>query len=507
MVDALKIAVRVDASSKIGTGHFMRCLTLADALKERGARTRFLSRYLPEHLCSKLVAQGHEYSLLDMPPIEVSQDELAHAAWLGVSQAQDAADCIQALSDENWDWLVVDHYALDTRWESKLRQVAKNILVIDDIADRQHDCDLLLDQNYYADMGTRYVGKIPAHCQLLLGPRYALLRDEFRMLHEQVSPRSGPVRRVLVFFGGVDADNYTGSAIEALSTTNMTGIQVDVVIGAQHPFREQIVAACAQHGFFWHVQTDKMAELMAAADLAIGAGGSACWERCCLGLPALTFCTADNQRQQVSDAAIQGLLYAPEILGDLKQTIQDHFRSLVENGHLRQFISRNSMQMVNGRSALRIVARMGCSGIEIRIATSDDSEKLFNWRNHPSIRAVSRNAEVIAWHDHQKWFASVLADEKKILLIGQEAGRPIGVVRFDMRNGDEAEVSIYLVPEKLSSGLGRNLLHSAELWLVANHSEINKIQAHVLDENKRSQRLFSEAGYRVESTDYSKRLH
>ena len=502
-----KFALRVDASSKIGTGHFMRCLTLADALRARGAQTRFVSRHLPEHLRIKLAAQGHEFALIDTPRNDGSLDKLAHASWLGVSQAQDAGDTILALSGQNWDWLIVDHYALDAHWESKLRQVSKKILAIDDIADRQHDCDILLDQNFYTKMQTRYNGKVPEHCRLMLGPRYALLRDEFRRLHEQVEPRSGPVRRILVFFGGVDADNYTSRAIVALSGPDITGIHVDVVIGAQHPFREQIEVACAQSGFVCHVQTDKMAELMAAADLAIGAGGSACWERCCLGLPALSFCTADNQQTQVADAAERGLLYAPEVQSDLIQTIQRHFRALIENSHLRQCISRNSMQLVNGRGALRVATSMGCSGIVIRMATLDDSEKLFHWRNHQSIREVSRNTEVIAWHDHQKWFASVLADSKSMLLIGQEAGLPIGVVRFDVQNEDEAEVSIYLVPEKASSGLGRSLLHSAELWLAANHSEINKIRAHVLGENVRSQRFFSAAEYQVESTNFSKRLY
>lgn len=291
----MKIAVRVDASSQIGTGHFMRCLTLADGLKQRGAKIRFVSRHLPEHLRTMLVAKGHEFALIDSVQKDVALDELAHAHWLGTSQAQDAQATIHALSDQSWDWLAVDHYALDARWESVLRNTAKKIMVIDDIADRQHDCDVLLDQNLYVDMDTRYIGKVPAHCQLLLSPRYALLRNEFRRLHEQVKPRSGPIRRVLVFFGGVDAYNCTGRAIEALSEIDIRGIHVDVVVGAQHPCLEEVKAACAQRGFVCHVQTDKMAELMAAADLAIGAGGSANWERCCLGLPAILVALADNQ--------------------------------------------------------------------------------------------------------------------------------------------------------------------------------------------------------------------
>lgn len=501
----MKVAVRVDASGQIGTGHFMRCLTLADGLKQHGAHIRFISRELPAHLRDMLAAKGMGFASLDSKASAAPIDELAHAHWLGVSQEQDAQATIRALSDQSWDWLAVDHYALDTRWESALRGTATQIIVIDDIADRQHDCDVLLDQNFYANMQTRYTGKVPAHCQLLLGPRYALLRDEFRLMREQIKPRNGPVKRVLVFFGGVDADNYTGRAVEALSEIDTSGLHVEVVIGAQHPCREEIKAACVQHGFVCHVQTDKMAELMAAADLAIGAGGSASWERCCLGLPALVICTADNQQKQLEDAAREGLLYSPEIKGDLNQTIQRHANALIENSCLRQHLSRNSIQAVDGRGVLRVIASIGCSDIEIRRARLDDSEKLFEWRNHPSIREVSRNANLIDWHDHQRWLASVLTDTQKMLLIGQRLETPVGVVRFDMQN-DEVEVSIYLIQDAALSGSGQSLLKSAEQWLAANHPEIRKIRAHVLGGNVRSQRLFSGAGYQIESTYYSKRL-
>ncbi len=498
------IAIRVDASSQIGTGHFMRCLTLADGLRQRGARIRFVSRHLPEYLSDMLMDKGHEILLFDSVKNNAEVDELAHSHWLGVSQAQDAADSIEVLSDV--DWLIVDHYALDARWESALRGTAKKIMVIDDIADRQHDCDVLLDQNLYTDMQTRYTGKVSSSCQLLLGPRYALLRDEFRKLREQVNPRTEPVKRILVFFGGVDADNYTGLAIKALVELKTKGLHIDVVIGAQHPCRVEIEASCAEQGYVCHVQTNRMAELMAVADLAIGAGGSASWERCCLGLPTLVISTADNQQRQVADAALDGLLCSPEIKGDLIQAFQRHISALIENRYLRQMISCNSMHAVDGRGVLRVIATIGCSDIEIRTARSEDSEKLFQWRNHSSIRAVSRDANLIDWQVHQRWFTSMLRDPEKILLIGQRVESPVGVVRFDVQN-DEAEVSIYLVPDGASSGQGRSLLQSAEQWLVANRLGIRKIRAHVLGVNVRSQRLFVGAGYQVESTNYSKRLH
>ena len=502
----MKIAIRVDSSSQIGTGHFTRCLTLADALKQRSAQIRFVSRHLPEPLKDSLAAKGHQFVPLDSGSIETISGDLAHAHWLGTSQQADAQDSIQALSDRVWDWLIVDHYALDAYWESALRQTAKNILVIDDLADRKHDCDVLLDQNFHADVETRYTAKVPAHCRLLLGPRYALLRDEFRQLREQVKLRTGQVKRVLLFFGGVDADNYTGRAIEAVANLVIEGLHVDVVIGAQHPSREQIELACAEHQFHCHVQTSRMAELVAASDLAIGAGGSATWERCCLGLPTFSICTADNQARQIADAASEGLLYAPEIKDDLTHAIGRHLYALMENSYLRLSISRNAMQAVDGRGVSRVVGNLRCNDIKIRVARWEDSEKLFEWRNHPTIRAISRNPGAIDWKDHQEWFAAVLTSPDRLLLIGQREGVPVGVVRFDIQ-GEEAEVSIYLVPGIKEAGLGRDLLQSAERWFAASRPKVGKVRAHVLGSNERSGRLFLGSGYRVESTSYSKRLH
>lgn len=353
----MRAAFRVDASSQIGTGHFMRCLTLADALKKRGAHIRFVSRHLPEYLRNMLVAKGHEFSPLSSAPCQKASDALAHSLWLGTSQHADVQDSIQALSDQTWDWLVVDHYALDACWETALRQTAKKILVIDDIADRQHDCDILLDQNFYEDMNTRYADKVPPHCQLLLGPRYALLREEFLRIREQVKPRSGPVKRIFVFFGGVDTDNYTGRAVEALSEMGISDLHVDVVIGAQHPCREKIESACAQFGFVCHIQTDKMAELMAAADLAIGAGGSAVWERCCLGLPSIIFALAENQKKAVVDLETAGVIIN---LGDVKQlaitTLTDKISKTIEDDRIRFALSKASLQLMTPSKQDAVVA-------------------------------------------------------------------------------------------------------------------------------------------------------
>lgn len=483
----------------------MRCLTLADALRMRGAEVRFVSRGLPEHLNGMLAAKGHQLVPLDNRSFKENSEDLPHAGWLGTSQQADADESTEALSDGVQDWLIVDHYALDGRWESALRQTAKNILVIDDLADRTHDCDVLLDQNLYTDIDTRYDGKVPTHSLLLLGPRYALLRDSFRQLHEELAPRVGPVKRLLVFFGGADADNYTSRAVKALGDLGIKGLHVDVVIGAQHSCSQQLEAACAKHQFELHVQTDRIAELMAAADLAIGAGGSATWERCCLGLPTFSIPTADNQVRQVADAASQGLLYAPELKEDLTSAIGRHLSALMENGSLRQSMSRNGMATVDGVGILRLIAIMGCSGVTVRAASREDSKQLFEWRNHPKIRTVSRNREVITWEEHQDWFASVLTDPERLVLIGEREAVPLGVVRFDIQN-HEAEISIYVGPGTEEPGLGRDLLQTAERWLAANRPEIGKVRALVLGNNERSKALFLGSGYQLQSTWYSKSM-
>lgn len=357
----MNVAFRVDASNAIGTGHLWRCLSLADALARKGARTRFISRHMPEYLMTVLDAKGHGIAQLNETPNEEGAAGGAYAHWLGVSQAQDARGTRQALSDYLWDWLIVDHYALDLRWETVLRASAKRILAIDDIADRKHDCDVLLDQNLYRDMNRRYTRRVPGHCRLLLGPRYALLREEFSEIHERVRPRTTPIRRVLVFFGGVDAVNCTGRALDSLAGFRSHRWHVDVVIGAQHPFGELIVSACVDQGYSCHVQTNRMAELMAMADLAIGAAGSASWERCCVGLPALVVSLADNQVEIAREIARQG---AAVYVGSSEQVsatdLCASIMRLTNADSTLEALSRRSYSLVDGRGVERMCQEMVC---------------------------------------------------------------------------------------------------------------------------------------------------
>lgn len=487
----MHIFLRADASLAIGTGHLMRCLTLANCLRSHGARTTFICRHIPDNLQDMLRAQGH--GCLKLPEhANLSTDALhtlTHGAWLGVEQSVDAQDSLAAIGAERCEWLVVDHYALDANWERSMRRSVSKILAVDDLADRQHDCDLLLDQNLYTDAHSRYLGKLPDACQQLLGPGYALLRPEFAQVRRNLRQRDGVVRRILLFFGGMDAANITGQAMAELAQLGRPDIAVDVVIGARHPAREAIAEGCRSQGWTCHVQTQDMAGLMAAADLAIGAGGSATWERCCLGLPSVTVTVAANQEQLVQDADAAGVVLAASV-----PQLRDRLVQCLRQPQLLRTMGQRGMDLVQGSGAELVRRAMGLSGLTIRRATDGDSETLFRWRNHENIRAISRTQATLEWGGHQAWFASVLENPDRIVLMGEFQGRGIGVVRFECC-APLAEISIYLNPEEPLRGWGGELMQAAESYFQNIQPGIHTICAEVLAHNRVSQRFFERNGY------------
>jgi UDP-2,4-diacetamido-2,4,6-trideoxy-beta-L-altropyranose hydrolase len=284
----------------IGSGHLMRCLTLADQLRAEGDEVAFVCRDLPGAMFDLLQDRGYRSAKLS-----VSEEGNG-------SQLFDAQEMIRAagrLFPEGIEWLVVDHYQLDAVWERMLRPHACKLMVIDDLANRSHDCDLLLDQNYYRDSAQRYQGLVPEQCVTLLGPAYVLLRPEFADARKRLKVRSGTVRRILIFFGGSDPTNQTQKVVGAIKLLERPDIDVDVVVGSANPNRNTIQTLCNElSNVTFHCQVSNMAELILNADLGIGAGGAAMWERCCLGLPTITVVFADNQERTTEDVAAIGAI-------------------------------------------------------------------------------------------------------------------------------------------------------------------------------------------------------
>lgn len=356
----MKVLFRVDASTDIGTGHVMRCLTLADALRERGARSTFVCRAHPGHLGEIIRARGHALHLLEAGVAPGERDGPAHAAWLGASQAEDAAACAAVAGALGPDWLIVDHYALDARWEVVLRPMAGRIMVIDDLADRTHDCDLLLDQNLGRNAGD-YAGRVPEGVPVLAGPDFALLRPEFAARRTDSLARRGAggrARSILIALGGVDKANFTARSLEALAGAGLPDdASVTVVLGATAPWEDEVRTIAGR--LPWPVEvltyTDRMGELMVAADLAIGAAGASTWERCCLGLPTAMWVVAENQKMVASavvDAGAAALLDARS--GDPAGTLG---RLLADTSGLDE-MSRRAFRLVDGLGTERVVRSM-----------------------------------------------------------------------------------------------------------------------------------------------------
>ena len=294
-----RIVIRADASVAIGSGHIMRCLALAKALQDLGASVEFICQLLDGNLCDLIESRGFLVHPIEFFP---KGDKRSNSTVKSVSfcQKQDAEETGRIISDR-LDWLVVDHYGIGAAWESKMRAHTRRLLVVDDLANRSHDCDLLLDQNYYNNPDDRYKGLVPDYCRLLLGPGYALLSPEFEHSASKMKSRAGRIKRVLVFFGGSDPTGETEKALDAIESLEATGVSFDVVVGINNPNREALrMRSAGRENVRFYCQTPEMASLCVNADIALGAGGSANWERFCVGLPCFVVTTADNQRETVS---------------------------------------------------------------------------------------------------------------------------------------------------------------------------------------------------------------
>ena len=359
------IVFRADASTEIGSGHVMRCLTLADALSQDGHQCQFVCREQEGHLGELIVSRGYSMSLLpsstESVSCQASDDVTDYAGWLGVSWQEDANQTLDCFSLSKPDLLVIDNYALDFEWENRLSSAVKKIFVIDDLANRPHRCDFLLDQNLGRTTHD-YDGLVPAGCTKLIGPRFAMLRPEFVKFRERSLARreAGEIKRILISLGGVDQGNVTGQVLEAIGYLAFEeDLELDIVMGASAPhtpkIRRQVNRLSCRATV--SVNVDDMAERMSLADLSIGGVGSTSWERCSLGLPSLLFVLAENQA-----AAAQALVEARaaivvdsicQMLCELKRLIQIEGGS----GSLRE-MAKASSELVKGEGCGEILKKI-----------------------------------------------------------------------------------------------------------------------------------------------------
>lgn len=474
---------RFDATPAIGTGHAMRCLTLADALEAAGWRCLFAIR-------SETLATVPRKAWLRERALILDQDEDTEPSRIGARFAN------------GYDLLVVDHYRRDADFERASRPWARRILAIDDLADRGHDADLLLDPTLGRSLED-YRRLVPPTCRLRLGPRYALLRPQFARWRPTALSRrrgSGPVRRLFVSLGGTDPQDVTSRVLDGVAEAGV-GATVDVVVGAAASHTTRVRAKAARMpGVRVHVGVADIAALMAEADLAIGAAGTATWERCCLGLPTLAVVLADNQRGNAAALEASG---AARVLGDADRltpaTVAKAVRTLAEDAPARAAMAAASAAACDGLGTARMLleflppapARDG-TPVALRVLAPEDADAVFAWQQDPETRRFAREPRPPTRAEHDAWVAQADAAPDRLSMVVTLAGAPAGLLRLDRIPASGAfEVSILTAP-----GYYRRGLAAAALALARRLLPEAEFRAFVKPENAASHALFRAAGYR-----------
>ena len=474
--------LRADASRAIGTGHVVRSLALAEFLARAGWRIVF--------------AQSGD-SLAASP----SAIERYERITLGAADAEaEAVELGRRLGA--CELLVVDHYGRDRRFETACRDWARQILVLDDLADRPHGCAVLVDAAREPG-GADYRGLVPADCTLLLGPDFALLRDQFLAARQRARLRRQTARapeRIVISIGGIDAADVTSRALAA-ALQAAPQAAIDVVLGraAPHLDRLRSLVEASRRPVRLLSDVADMAALLAEADIGIGAAGSSAWERCCLGLPSIVLPVVDNQGPTVDLLEKRGAaLILPQGARATASEIADALKRLLGDARLRGTLSERSMALCDGRGGWRVLlallpeerARDG-RPVSLRLAERSDCDLMFAWQTMPEVRRYARYPELPSLAEHVAWVEASLTRPDRVLTLILHDGLPVGVLRFDRLDATPIqEISILLDPRLHGRGiaaaalrLGQNLFRGAVL-----HAEVDPA-------NTASRRLFQQAGF------------
>lgn len=331
----MKVLFRCDSSLLIGTGHVMRCLTLASLLREEGHEVLFVTRRLEGNIIVSI--EEKQFKVIPLPAPESPYFSLSqYDNWRAVPLEQEIGEMHEILRAEEVDWIVVDHYGLPKEWEIQMKKTGPCLMVIDDIF-RDHACDAFLDQNFHPDHEAKLLFKPPEYTYL--GPRYALLSEQFRA----ISPKNKlqhHVGRILAFFGGTDPTRETLRFLKIFSGMRYS-IPLTVVVGRTNPHIPALQEYIKKmSGSELIIQTKEMAALMDSADLFVGAGGSITWEKAYLGLPSLTIAIADNQVEFSRNLHEKGVHLFLGLAQEVSNALYEQsLRKIIEDDDLRKTMS------------------------------------------------------------------------------------------------------------------------------------------------------------------------
>lgn len=466
---------RADADEKIGTGHVMRLLALAQAWKAKGNKSIFLMASSQPGIEERIQREGMEVMILNKK----------------AGSAEDAAITSKTVKSQNASWLVLDGYHFDQTYQKKIQAEGIKILYLDDEANHSpYVAELILNQNLHARSELYGI----ASDRLLLGNRYTLLRHEF--LKEKGRVRSGKIQNFLITLGGSDPQNVTLKCLHALEIIKPQ-CKVTVVLGACNPHKEEIVKSISHTVLNIEIveAVENMPSLMAKSDAAFAAAGSTSWELCFMGVPSLYVAVAENQIPLAESLQAHGAGLNLGWHADLTVFgLAASLRAFLEDDSQRKNISKKAIALFDGKGAERVLSAINAASIHFRIAAEADCEQIWKWANHPNVRQVSFSTKEIPWEDHVNWFQSKRVDPKtKIWIAESEDRTQLGELRCDYGNGT-ATLSIIVDPDQQKKGYGTAMIQKAANEIFQN-SSIKSLQAYVKPLNKASVRAFQKAGF------------
>ena len=473
-----RVLFRADASPRIGSGHVVRCLALAAELERRGTPTVFATRDGPGSLSDLMAAGGSSVIALHAHP----EGEVA-----------EIAACTPGPEAGRYPALVMDDYELGDDWLRRSRGLARRRFVIDDLANRQLPCEVLVNPSL-AVSADEYADVTQPGTELLLGTRYALLRPAFAAARAAGPRPAGAVTRILVSMGGGDPWGASVRAVAAARSA-VAEARVDVVLGALHAGPREFGPGVEVHEA---IDAAAMANLLASSDMVIGAGGTSSWERCCLGRPSIVVRVAANQDANVDRlAAIGAAIDAGPVDALDTERLAGLIRGLAANTAARRAMIDTAWKLVDGRGVERLANHI--EGVRLRRATMKDVRLLWEWANDPGTRAASLHPDSIPFADHERWLRDRLADRSCLLLIGENGAGRLGQVRFDRRD-EGVEISISVAPEH--RGTVGGLLLASALRRFRTWSSDPEVYARVKVDNVPSRRIFERAGFHLAAERY-----
>jgi UDP-2,4-diacetamido-2,4,6-trideoxy-beta-L-altropyranose hydrolase/UDP-4-amino-4,6-dideoxy-N-acetyl-beta-L-altrosamine N-acetyltransferase len=501
----MRVVFRVDSSLEIGTGHVMRCLALAETLRSNGASIDFISRNHKGNLIKKIISKGFNVLKLDNSSTKAPVNGFNQSHWLGSTQEQDALDCLSMLESTQIDWLIVDHYGINEKWEKLLKSTYKNLLVIDDLADRKHQCNILIDQTF-GRVKKDYKDLVNGSCEILCGPEYALLRPEFHEWRKFSLERrnSSNINRILISMGGFDFDNITEKVLETLYDHPLLfKLKIVVVLNADAPHIESVRLKASSLPYSIEVKTnaDNMAEIMANSDIAIGASGISTWERCSLGLPSIQFITADNQKFV---AKLLSKKNAIRLITDISE-IND---LLLSAPRWMNDLSVKSSKICNGMGVDNVYEKIthlfinieGIGNIKLKNYTNLNSEEkllVLDMRNHKNIRKFMHFKDIISLKSHQEFIDGLKVNSDKLYFLVKKNNKIVGSINILRNKLDNSVVfGLYKNPFDNIKNAGKILL-DVILHYSSKKLGVNTVSLEVLSNNSRAVNFYSKYGFQI----------